>query len=163
MKLAFVSDTHGHPAFTAAAAELLRGYSPDRVLHMGDVVAEAGLAPFCDWPVDCVHGNCDRPEKLRDIAARLGATYHGQTMAFSAEEFDGVSIAATHGDDDHELDGLIRGDWDLVLHGHTHVRRDETRGDVRIVNPGAIFRANPRSLATFDTETRELEFHTLEA
>ena len=41
-------------------------------------------------------------------------------------------------------------DMDVVLHGHTHVPRDEKRGAVRFLNPGCVTRPNrgaPASVA----------------
>jgi putative phosphoesterase len=33
-------------------------------------------------------------------------------------------------------------DVDVVLHGHTHVPRNERRGNVLFINPGCVTRAN---------------------
>ncbi len=41
-------------------------------------------------------------------------------------------------------------DCDILLHGHTHVPRDETIGGVRFLNPGCVTRPNrgaPASVA----------------
>jgi predicted phosphodiesterase len=38
----------------------------------------------------------------------------------------------------------------LVCYGHTHVAAIEQRGPTLVVNPGALYRANPHSLAVID-------------
>ena len=47
---------------------------------------------------------------------------------------------------------------DYLLHGHTHVRRDERVGKVRIINPGALHRAREKTVAVLDTDTDRLTF-----
>jgi hypothetical protein len=46
---------------------------------------------------------------------------------------------------------------DFLLHGHTHVPRDERVGDCRILNPGSVGKANkgsPASWAWLEIGTR---------
>ena len=50
-----------------------------------------------------------------------------------------------------------------MVHGHTHVRRDERIGvgggkTVRVINPGALQRAREKSVAVLDTERDEVRF-----
>jgi predicted phosphodiesterase len=37
-----------------------------------------------------------------------------------------------------------------VCYGHTHVAAIDRRGDTVVLNPGAIYRANPHSIAVVD-------------
>jgi predicted phosphodiesterase len=41
-------------------------------------------------------------------------------------------------------------DYRLVCYGHTHVAAIDRRGDTLVVNPGAIYRATPHSVAVVD-------------
>ena len=41
---------------------------------------------------------------------------------------------------------------DYLFQGHSHIREDRTVGRVRIVNPGALHRARPKTVALVDTE-----------
>jgi predicted phosphodiesterase len=50
---------------------------------------------------------------------------------------------------------------DYVLHGHTHVTRDERIGKTRIINPGALCRAAKKTVATLDLAADVLTFHDL--
>ncbi|RLS46748.1 MAG: metallophosphoesterase, partial [Planctomycetota bacterium] len=47
---------------------------------------------------------------------------------------------------------------DYLLHGHTHVCRDERHGATRIINPGALHRASEFTVALLDTDSDELQF-----
>ena len=42
--------------------------------------------------------------------------------------------------------------------GHTHIKRDEKIGKTRVINPGALFRIYPYTIALLDVETDRLEF-----
>lgn len=48
---------------------------------------------------------------------------------------------------------------DYLFQGHTHQREDVTFGRTRLINPGALHRANPRTAALLDLETGELRTH----
>jgi predicted phosphodiesterase len=69
-------------------------------------------------------------------------------------------IALIHGDD-YRLKQKILAEqqFDYLLLGHSHVRKDERIGKTRIVNPGALHRANPRTAATLDLASDQLRFH----
>jgi len=45
-----------------------------------------------------------------------------------------------------------------LLQGHTHVRQDLRVSKMRIINPGALHRANPKTVALLDTSADSLEF-----
>jgi predicted phosphodiesterase len=43
-----------------------------------------------------------------------------------------------------------------VCHGHTHRRREERVGKTLVLNPGAIYRANPHTFAIVDLPLLEV-------
>lgn len=45
-----------------------------------------------------------------------------------------------------------------LLHGHTHLRRDDRVGHTRIVNPGALYRAKVKTCALINLATDDLTF-----
>ena len=47
---------------------------------------------------------------------------------------------------------------DYLLQGHTHVKQDIRVGRMRIINPGALHRANPKTVALLDTAADAVEF-----
>ena len=50
---------------------------------------------------------------------------------------------------------LQSGQWDLVCYGHTHVAAIDRYGPTLALNPGALYRANPHSLAIVDLPSVE--------
>ena len=73
----------------------------------------------------------------------------------------GKRFAVFHGHENEFLRTLKSPDADYVLHGHTHMRRDDRIGTCRVINPGALHRADPTTVATLDTDTDELRFHEI--
>jgi putative phosphoesterase len=146
MRLGVVSDTHGHVEHTRVAIRMLTSLGVDRVLHCGDIGSVAVVGLFAPWPTDFVFGNCDADR--RELAAAIeaaGKTCHGE---FGALELESKRIALIHSDDRGRFQQIIRsGEWDLVCYGHTHVAAVEHFGPTLALNPGALYRANPHSLA----------------
>ncbi len=135
MRIAVISDTHDRmpPGLPAR----LRG--ADEIWHLGDVCLPGTLAPLerLEVPLQIVRGNCDWsgtwPETLQlDRGAARFHLVHIPPLRVPK------GIAA-------------------VLHGHTHVPRDETDPlGVRWLNPGCITHAHrgaPASFAWLEIET----------
>ncbi len=121
IRIAVISDTHDHvPAGLPARLALA-----DEIWHLGDVCEPEILAPFeaLGRPVYAVLGN-NEAHDLWPRERRLARAGH--------------RFFLTHIPPRRTPDGV-----DVVLHGHTHLPRDETdaRG-VRWLNPGCIARAN---------------------
>lgn len=146
MLLGVVSDTHGHVAFAREAVRILESMSVDAVVHCGDIGAVEIVPLFAAWPTHFVFGNVDGDGvSLRRAIASAGLHCHER---FGQVDLAGVSIAFLHGDDGRLLDETIAsGRHRLVCHGHTHVARNQKVGGTLVLNPGALYRANPRSLA----------------
>jgi putative phosphoesterase len=121
----------------------------DTVLHCGDIGSLTVVELFATWPTHFVFGNCDYD--TADLAA--GIRKAGQTChdLFGDLEFDGVRIALLHSDDRRRFRQAVDGgQYRLVCYGHTHVAAIDLRGETLVVNPGAIYRANPHSVAVVD-------------
>lgn len=146
MLVGVMSDTHGHQPFTREAARMLAALEAERLIHCGDIGSAEVVHLLRDWPVDYVLGNVDGGGRdFADAIAAAGSTLHGE---FAALELEGRRLALLHGHDTRRLRETIAGEeFDLVCHGHTHVRRLEQMGRTLVLNPGAVFRANPRSIA----------------
>jgi putative phosphoesterase len=112
------------------------------------------------WPAHFVFGNVDQDEnELRYAIHRARLTCHDE---FGRLELEGVRIALLHGDDFGALAQAIEsGEFDLVCHGHTHRQRLEHIGRTLVLNPGALYRATPRSFATVELPSLAVEFHTI--
>jgi putative phosphoesterase len=148
-RVGIISDTHGHADLTRPAVRMLESLEVEVVLHCGDIGSAEVIALFAPWPTHFVLGNCDwHPQELAAAIQRAGQTYHGQ---FGDLEIDGVRIALLHSHDRRQFRQCIdSGDWQVVCYGHTHVAAVERRGETLLVNPGAIYRANPHSVAVLE-------------
>ena len=155
-RLGIVSDTHGHVPFSLDAVRMLESLDVDAVVHCGDIGSSAIPPLFRAWPTHYVLGNIDPPGlELQEAIAAAGHTYHG---VFGSIEIEGVPIAFLHGDDLTLLNQEIgNGRWGLVCHGHTHRASLTRRGSTWVLNPGAIYRARPRSLAIVDLPALKIE------
>ena len=119
MRIAVIADTHGRlPAHVAESI-----LTADEIWHLGDfadpmmVAAIRRLGP----PFFGVLGNCDANI---DLPERLLLERRGRTFLL-------VHIPPAR------LEGA-----DFLLHGHTHVPRDEMVGVTRVLNPGTVSKPN---------------------
>ena len=160
MRLGIISDTHGHVSFAAQAARQLRELNVDAILHCGDIGSESIVELFADWPAHYVLGNCDYDDGvLRQAVEAAGKTFHGE---FGVLEFAGKKVALLHSHDAERFRKTIAsGTYDLVCYGHTHQAESHRAGPTLVLNPGALYRANPKSFATVDLPSLEVTFHTL--
>lgn len=113
-----ISDTHGLLR-EEVMAEL---QSCDAILHGGDIERGSILEKLQQiGPLYVVRGNADR-EWAKDLPLLLDV------------ELLGIHIKMVHNKRDlpEEL-----GNTDLVVFGHSHKYLDETKGDVRFLNPGS--------------------------
>jgi len=161
MNIGIVSDSHGRADTVGRALTALRDRGADVVVHCGDVggpaciraLGQSGLKAYV------VAGNMDRPrEQLAVVAA--GEDVEFQWRSVDVPLGDGRFLAVTHGHDAVLLAELVAGGrFSYVCHGHTHQRRDERIGSVRVINPGALAHANPAaSVALLDTEADIVSF-----
>lgn len=149
MRIGIVSDTHGHVTYASDAVRVLEQEQVEAVLHCGDIGSPKIIPLFAKWPAHFVFGNVDYDEAdLRAAIAAAGQTCHDR---FGELELAGVKIALLHGDDGQLLQQSISsGRYGLVCHGHTHVPRNERIGKTLVLNPGALYRASPHTVAVLD-------------
>jgi putative phosphoesterase len=119
-KVLVIADTHNK--LPPIICELARG--ADEIWHLGDVCDDWVLEDlqFLGPPVTLVRGNCDDNYNwplVRDLT------------------ISGVRFRLQH-----IAPNQAPADCDVLLHGHTHVPRDETIGGVRFLNPGCVTRPN---------------------
>jgi putative phosphoesterase len=149
VRLGVISDTHGQVTLTRPALRLFESLEVSAVLHCGDIGTPAIVELFSAWPTHFVFGNCD--DNLAELSAAIeasGQTCHGQ---FGDLTLDGVRIAMLHSHDRRRFQRTIdSGEFRLVCYGHTHVAAIDKRGETTVLNPGAVYRANPHSVAIVD-------------
>jgi uncharacterized protein len=149
MRLGIISDTHGHVELTRPAVRMLESLEVDAVLHCGDIGSLAVVELFAAWPTHFVFGNCD--DATPEFAAAIrqaGQTCHG---VFGDLQFDGVRVALLHSHERRRFRETIdSGNFRLVCYGHSHVAAIDRHGETLVVNPGAIYRAEPHSIAVVE-------------
>ena len=134
MKIGVVSDTHNNLANVREIVKIFNEAGVDRVVHTGDITKGATLDLFgeLEMPLFGVFGNNDvERESLDQVIEQRG--FHFGERYLNVNWHDS-QIVIVH--DPRELDSMQL-DYDLALHGHTHLYRvDRTESGSLIFNPG---------------------------
>jgi putative phosphoesterase len=134
MKIAVIADTHGR--FPDAVAGEIR--HADEIWHLGD---------FCDL---------DTLASVRSLGPEFHAVLGNNDWGLDLPmhlmlERGGRTFRLIH------IPPAKPGGVDFLLHGHTHVPRDEMAGRTRVLNPGCISRPNrgaPASWAWLEVDEK---------
>lgn len=125
IRVGLISDTHGLVRDEAVTA--LKGCQ--HILHAGDIDEPHVLAKLRKLaPVTVVRGNNDRGGWAQEIPV------------YDVVEFDAISVYLRHDESELDIDPRAAG-FQVMLFGHSHQPRIETRDGVLLVNPGS---AGPR-------------------
>lgn len=162
MILGILSDSHGQVARTKQAVDLLDRLGAEAFVHCGDVGSPDVLDALAGRQAWFAWGNCDMPDPtFIRYAEQLGLTppknsptrltlddhsvevFHGHEPAF----VETLRAAQAALDDPAQASAPTKA---YILHGHTHVAADRRFGPTRIINPGALHRARPYTVATLD-------------
>lgn len=102
----------------------------DEIWHLGDVCSAAILETIeqIGPPVTVVRGNCDSDDEWPIIVDLVRG---------------GLKFRLQHIPPERPPENV-----DVLLHGHTHVPRNEKRGGVLFLNPGCVTRPNQGSPAS---------------
>jgi len=146
MQIGVISDTHGRVVHTRSAVRMLESLEVEQVLHCGDIGSPEIPPLLAAWPTHYVFGNVDGDERiLRGAIEAAGHVCHGR---FGSLQLAGCRIALLHGDDPRTFrDSVDGGQYDLVCYGHTHRAEQHRQGQTLVLNPGAVFRATPHTIA----------------
>lgn len=125
IRVGLISDTHGLMRDEAVAA--LKGCR--HILHAGDIDTPDVLAELRKLaPVTVVRGNNDR------------GSWADAIPVYDVVEFGPVSVYLRHDEAELDIDPRAAG-FRVMMFGHSHKPRVETRDGVLFVNPGS---AGPR-------------------
>ncbi|MSR34522.1 MAG: YfcE family phosphodiesterase [Phycisphaerales bacterium] len=156
VKLGILSDSHGRHERTHKAVQLLLANGANELAHCGDIETERVIDQFAGIQTHLVFGNCDPDWRaLSRYALGLGVLVQHPLARFVC---GGRTFAMTHGHDSDCVAAALHEGVNYLLHGHTHICRDEHHGATRIINPGALHRASEFTVALLDTDTDELQF-----
>lgn len=155
MRIGILSDSHGRADTTRRAVDLLLEAGATTLLHLGDIGSEAVIDELVGHHARIIFGNCDWDlTGLSRYAEHVGvAVDHplGELVV------TGRRILYTHGDQERLMRQALAESPEYLLHGHTHVFRDDRHGGTRIINPGALFRAARYTAAVLEPESDRLE------
>ncbi|MCU0704085.1 MAG: YfcE family phosphodiesterase [Fimbriiglobus sp.] len=156
MRIGIVSDTHDRSEAVSEAVRLLAEQGVELILHCGDIESPATVLLFKPVPTHFVFGNWDKDRAKLSAAIRSIGGHVNES--FGAIELAGKRIAWTHSHERHQLHQLERADYfDYVFYGHTHVREQHRTGKTVVANPGALFRANPKTCCVLDVISGEIK------
>jgi len=124
LRIFVLADTHNR--LPESAKQMAK--DADEIWHLGDVCAELILDELraIGPRVTLVRGNCDSNFEWPLVVDLVRC---------------GLKFRLQHVPPDEPPD-----DVDVLLHGHTHVPRNERRGKVLFLNPGCVARPNRGSL-----------------
>jgi putative phosphoesterase len=156
MKIGVLSDSHGRVDTVAAALAEFGARGVELVIHCGDIDDAETARAFAGWPTHFVFGNCDWDrEGIRRAVADIGATLH---EPFGHLELAGKQIAWLHGDKPDLKHDLEQSDhYDYLFYGHTHIAEQHMVGKTLVVNPGALFRARPKTCVVVELPSGVME------
>ena len=155
--IGIISDTHENEDGMRKAAGIFKEKNVDFSVHCGDIVSPPVLEHFKDLKMKLVFGNNDGERNgLISKCRELGFEEIKDELEF---EYLGKIFYVYHGTNIRKLDAAIKSNkYDYILTGHTHIKKDEKIGKTRIINPGALFRAYPKTIALLDAKNDILEF-----
>lgn len=135
MRIGVVSDTHNNLKNVRRIVELFNDAGVERVIHTGDITQPKTIEMFSslEAPMWGVFGNNDQGElsSLDTVVRDLGFDFVQPPLPL---EWANRRIVVVH--DPLELSMVEPSEFDLVLHGHTHLFRHEDAGTHVIFNPG---------------------------
>jgi len=156
MKLAIMSDSHENWTNLTKAIGIAHQENCEQLFFAGDLISPPGLKVLEQFngKVHFVWGN-NEGEKVnltRMFDKSEKSTLYGDICEL---EIMGVKIFMNHYPKIAEI-AANSGDYDLVIHGHTHTYREEILGKTRLINPGEIqgFLSGQATFIIYDTSTK---------
>jgi putative phosphoesterase len=149
MKIGVLSDTHGKLDITASAIHLLRERGAKLILHCGDIDSVETVRLFRSVQTHFVFGNWDHSlTQLKKAIRDIDGEYHDGPGLI---ELAGRRIGWLHGHIHGEGRKLeTGGELDFLFYGHSHKVEAHRNGKTLVLNPGALHRALPKTVALVD-------------
>ena len=158
MLIGILSDSHNHREPVRRAMALFDLLGVVKIIHCGDVGGTGVFDELVGRDLTFVWGNTDCPD--------AGLLAYLETVGIPAPDrvpthlmLGGKAFVVYHGHEPGFEEAERSLDVDYILHGHSHLVRDDRRGKTRIINPGALHRARRKTVATLDVAGDQLTFH----
>lgn len=163
MKIAIMSDSHDNWPKLEQAIQIANNQKCEKLLFAGDLISPPGIGILEKFSgeINFVWGNNEgekvgitRKMDLLPNITMCGDIYEG--------ELDSVRIFMNHYPKIVEL-AAMSGKYDLCVHGHTHIYREETVEKCILLNPGEIqgYKTGTSTFVIFDTQTKQIQKYTL--
>lgn len=160
MKIGVMADSHDNAMAIEKALALFAAEDAHVVFHLGDLCEPALFAYFQQLDFYFVQGNND--PALSEINLALQKNKMRAAKIFHELDLDGKKICLMHGDDVRLFRSKVaEKKFDYLLKGHTHFPEDYHKENLRILNPGALYRTSRYTVAMLDTQTDDWQLHTI--
>ncbi|HEY9399446.1 MAG TPA: metallophosphoesterase [Nitrososphaeraceae archaeon] len=161
MNIGIISDTHDDLLTLDEAIKTFNERKVSYVIHAGDYVFPGVVKEFKNFNGKLVGvlGNNDG-EKLGLLKKfeEIGGELQGE---FGDLELAGIRIAIYHGTNNKLTEAIIASQiYDLVICGHTHLKRDDKMGNTLVLNPGCAHKDFPNIDGNIETEPSVIIFNT---
>jgi len=140
MKIGIIGDTHDNLPLISRVVDILSREHVDLVLHTGDYIAPFVIPLLGKIPARIVgvFGNNDGDRELL-LTRSLEQSNINLAGYFTALILDGEKIALLHGHDRSLLAHCLEcGEYDIVVHGHTHKPSIQLLESTIDINPGEV-------------------------
>lgn len=161
MNIGIISDTHDDLPNLKKAVRTFNERKASYVVHAGDYVFPAVVKEFKNFKGKLIGvlGNNDG-EKIGLLKSfeEIGGELFGE---FGDLELDGLRIAIYHGTNNKLTESIIASQiYDLVICGHSHLKRDNKIGNTLVLNPGSAHSDFPSMDGINQTEPSIIIFNT---
>ncbi|KRQ87353.1 Phosphodiesterase YfcE [Caloramator mitchellensis] len=144
MKIGFISDIHGYPEKFNMALKYLK--DADAILCAGDILYHGPRNPIMEGYNPLPLADEIKNTKILIAKGNCDAEVDEMVLGFSLMpviyyEKDGIRIITLHGHNHDEagLENLAKSyNANLVVTGHTHVRKFEKINGITYINPGSV-------------------------
>lgn len=136
---------------------LMRSRGVEILIHCGDITSPEAVDALRNFEVHWVFGNCDWDHGSLERSMRAcGHRCHGIRGEL---KLGGRTLAFTHGDRLRLLESMILDPGnDIVIHGHTHEKRDVHLNGRRVLCPGALERVEVPTAIILQIPSLDAEF-----
>src|SRR4029079_2024206 len=162
MNIGIISDTHDDVSNLKKALSVFNERKVRYVIHAGDYIFPGMVKEFRNFngKLIGVLGNNDG-EKIGLLKNfnDIGGELFGE---FGALEIDALIIAIYQEGENKLTQAIIAGQlYDLVICGHSHIKRDDKIGNTLVLNPGCAHKDFPNIDGIIETEPSIIIFNTL--